>query len=1331
MKTLCTLCGVLTVLVSLSLAQTGTTSVRGIVADKTGAAIAHARVTLTNNGQALKRETQTDSSGEYRFLALPPGTYTLVVETSGFRKFEENNLALPVDVAVTSNVTLEIGTSLEKVDVLAQTETVNTTDASLGNAFSETQVKELPLESRNVPDLLSLQAGVLYTGDRADVDRDVDTRSGAVNGARSDQSNVTVDGIPANDKGGDAFTSVLPVTLDSVQEFRVTTTNYGADQGVSSAAQVALVTKSGTNNFHGTVYEYNRNSYFSANDYFIKAAQINSGLPNKPPQLNRNIFGASFGGPIRKDRLYFFLNYEGYRDAEAISAERTIPTASARNGVIEYYCLNGDTTLCPGNSVTVNGTTYSARPGYMALSPSQITTMDSHSQAPQPGPNPVVEQYMGTYPLPNDTTVGDGVNTAGYRFRAATHNTKNWYIGKLDYNLTANGQHRLSLMGALANEANPGAPFLPGTAPESTLVSFNKGLIATYSAVFSPTLLNNLRYGFVRQSLGNEGDSNLPWNYLNFDQGVTRSSVFERPIHNFTDDVSWVRGKHSWQFGFQFAFLRNPESNQNDSFSAGFANQDWMYNSGISQPTNTDPLNPRNNGYPEVDSSFVSNYDAAVTSLLGMITLGNAVYNYNRDGSTLTPGAPVTRRFAEDSYEMYAQDTWKVKPNLTLNVGLRYSLFSPPWETNGLQVGTTVNLGDWFDARGKGMLQGQPSNLQPLISYQWAGKANGKPGYYGWDHRDFGPKIGFAWSPNPSGGWLEQLFGPTGTTSIRGGFGMVYDRVGESLVDTFDQNGSFGLSTQLNNPSDYETSITAPRLTNMNAIPQMDYANPTSNPPGCPCTAQPILEPAPQGGFPQQFPEGLGAITWGIDPNLKTPYSYTVDFAVSRQLKSNFTLDVAYVGRMSHRLLAQDDLAMPLDIVDKQSGLDYFTAERGLAAVFRPQLLAGVSNPTQSFSSSQVSQKVQQFWTNQIQPITNGVPYQLSGCTGTDSSGNPILLPTTDPVLFAFDTFCATAFNDSLALYNLDYNGIPGYNSNQLYFTSGGQYSYYAQQFSSLYAWRSIAWSNYNSMQASLRHRMSHGVQFDLNYTYSKAIDISSDAERVSPASNGSLLGLNNNIINAWNPAAQKGVASFDATNQINSNWVIELPFGRGRLLAHDANKGVDAAIGGWQFTGVFRWTSGFPVTVDNGFSAFPTNFEMEGNADKVGPVKTGAYLNTPTATSGQLNPNPNIFANGVLAINSFSYAWAGESGARDPIRGQGFFGIDIGLAKRWLMPWSDKQSVQFRWEAFNLTNTARFDAQSALLSDSLGLGSATTFGNYSGLLTNPRIMEFALRFEF
>jgi len=1320
-------------LIPNSFAQTGTTSLRGTVTDKSHAVVAGAKVTLVNTAQNFSREMATPASGEFEFLALPPGTYVLTIEKEGFAKFEKNDLQLLVNVPGSLNVTLQVGSTIQQVEVSAQTQTINTTDASLGVAFNENQVKQLPLESRNVPDLLTLQTGVVYTGDRPDIDKDVDTRSGSVNGSHSDQSNVTVDGIPANPKGGYAFTAVLPVTLDSVQEFRVTTSNYGADEGVSSGAQVALVTKSGTNEIHGSVYEYNRNSYFSANDYFIKAAQLASGDPNKPQKLNRNIFGASLGGPIKKDRLFFFLNFEGYRDAEAISVVRTVPTAALRDGVVQYLCPllpngNPDTTTCPGNTVAgISHANYTAPAGYFALGPADLTKMDQ-TLGPSGTPlgyNPVVVKYMsdtfGKF-LPNDTTTGDLVNTAGYRFAAPTNTKKNWYIAKLDYNITRDAKHRLSVSGALANENSDAstaqAPFLPGSPAEKTIVDFNKGIIAGYSAVISSALVNNFRYGFIRESVGTIGDSNQPWNYLSaFNQGVTYSSAFQRPTHNLTDDLSWIHGRHTWQFGFQFSFMRNPETNSNSSYDGGYANQDWFLNSGLSTTT-ASPLNPGNySQYPAVDSSFQGNYDSSVTSLLGMITLGSAVYNYQRNGQSLPSGTPVSRHFAEDSYEMYAQDIWKVKSSLTLTLGLRYSLFSPPWETNGLQVTPTTSLGDWFNQRGIGMAQGLPTNRLAPITYDWSGPANGKPGFYNWDYHNFGPRVAFAWSPESTSGLLGALFGGPGKTSIRGGFGMVYDRVGESLVDTFDQNGAFGLSSILNNPSNVETSLTAPRLTDMNIVPATDYVG------------VPILEPDNGSTFPKTYPLGNGAITWGIDDKLKTPYSYTIDFAVSRELPSGFSLDVAYVGRLSHRLLAQSDLALPLDIYDKKAGIDYFNAEIALAKAFRPALKAGQNDATLHFNPNSLPANVQQFWMDQIQPITNGVPYLMNGCTGLDKGGNPVNIPTTNPILFAFDTFCSTHFNDSLGLYKLDFNGLPGFDatkpgdaSSQMYYFAQGQYTYYSSQFSSLYAWRSIAPSNYHAMQVSLHHRMTRGLQFDFNYTFSMSIDISSNAERIGAASNSSLQEPNSNIINSWSPQTQRGLSSFDLTHQFNANWIYELPFGRGKWIGKDSNRAVDAFIGGWQLSGLFRLTSGFPISVDNGTSNYPTNFELEGNANQVAPVRTGVFYNTGV---------PNLFSNGPAALSSFDYAYAGQAGQRDIIRGDGFFTIDMGLAKRWTMPWSEKQTLQFRWEVFNITNSVRYDVQAGLINGSLGLGSGGSFGNYGGLLTNPRIMQFALRYEF
>jgi hypothetical protein len=182
------------------------------------------------------------------------------------------------------------------------------------------------------------------------------------------------------------------------------------------------------------------------------------------------------------------------------------------------------------------------------------------------------------------------------------------------------------------------------------------------------------------------------------------------------------------------------------------------------------------------------------------------------------------------------------------------------------------------------------------------------------------------------------------------------------------------------------------------------------------------------------------------------------------------------------------------------------------------------------------------------------------------------------------------------------------------------------------------------------------------------------------------------------------------------------LPFGKGKWLGKNDSRVTDAFIGGWQFTGLFRLTSGFPVSVDNGTSNYPTNFELEGNANQVSAVRTGVFYNTGV---------PNLFANGPSAISNFDFAYAGQAGQRDILRGDGYFSVDMGLAKRWTMPWSEKQSLQFRWEVFNITNSVRFDVQSGLINGSLGLGSGGSFGNYGGLLTNPRIMQFALRFEF
>ena len=1324
-------------------AQTGTTSVRGTVTDKTGATIAGAKVTVSNAGQGLHRETVTDGTGAYEFLALSPGGYSLTVESKGFRKFEQKNLQLLVNLPATVNAALEVGSASETIEVSAQAVTLNTTDASLGVPFTERQVKELPLEGGSVPELLSLQAGVVYLGNRTDINLSIDTRSGAVNGAHSDQSNITLDGVSVNDETqGYAFTSVLPVTQDSVEEFRVTTTNYNADQGRSSGAQVTLITKSGTNAFHGSLFESHRNTITTAGDYFVKQAEIRDGFPNKPLKLLRNVFGGSLGGPILKDRLFFFADYQGFRQREENSVVRIVPSASMRDGVIFYQCDHTSATVatdCPGGSVAGQSGKSHKIPApvtqpdgtivaYTALSPGQITTMDPLNI----GPSAVMIPYLRGLPLPNDTSVGDGVNFTGYRFRAPISTTNNWYIARADFKITQNGNHTLFWRGGLKNDIHNDVPYFVGGNPEHSTLDLSRGFSLGYTAILRPTLINNLRWGFTRQSFGDTGNNttqrvvffrglndNSTSNFSS--DAVTRSRNFQVPVHNFVDDISWSKGRHTIQLGGNVAFIRNPRTSQLNSFSDGFTNASWLDNASLANSGSATDMDPAAFNLPAVDGSFQNNYDYPMIALVGAVTQVDATYNYLRDGSILPQGSPTKRHFGADSYELYVQDSYRVKPTLTVNLGLRYSLFSPPWETTGLQVSPTISLGKWFQQRGANMLKGLPSNLDPLVSFDLSGPANGsKNNWYNWDYKDFGPRVSFAWSPKSSGGLLKSLFGDGGKTSIRGGFGIVYDRIGQGLLTTFDRTGSFGLSTTLTNPAGLEDMSTAPRLTGLNTVPTTDNTGAT------------LFLPAPPGKFPQTFPNTLDtggfAITWGVDDTVKTPYSYTLDLSVGRELPNNFSIEVSYVGRLSHRLLAQADLAMPLNLVDPKTKVDYFSAATALAKVAKTGVL------TQNVNAAMIGPTAQ-YWVNMIGPLEGPNPgnggqggsYRIKRCTGGASTG------TTDPVQAAYDLFCGFNGNETTALFVLDLLGISDANNvqncgqpatppnppnppcNPRFFPVGGANSFFNSQYSSLYSWRSIGAANYHGLQFNLRHRMSHGIDFTLNYTYSKSVDLASDAERI-----GAWSGLGGEVINSWQPNALRGVSDFDTTHQINANWIIEMPFGRGKPIGREAHGFTEAVIGGWELTGLTRWTSGFPVNISNG-ATWPTNWQLGGQATRIGPVKTGVTKNPDGSVN--LFPDPQ----GPTGIDAFRHDFPGESGMRNVIRGPGFVGLDLGLSKRWKMPWAESQTFQFRWEVFNVPNFTRFDVQSITNS----IDQSSSFGKFTGLLTNPRSMQFALRYEF
>ncbi|GAC1619810.1 MAG: hypothetical protein PVS2B2_06720 [Candidatus Acidiferrum sp.] len=1301
-------------------AQTGTTSLRGTVMDKTGAAIAGAKVTVSNTAQAVKREVVTSETGSYAFQALPPGNYALVIEIANFRRYENKGLELLVDVPSTVNATLEIGAATETVEISGQVEAVNTTDASIGNAFNSRQILALPFEGRDAAGVLSLQPGVTFIGNN--VDTGVDTRNGAVNGGRSDQANITLDGVDNNTQlTGDAFVGAVRSTLDSIEEFRVTTAGVNSDQGRSSGGQVTLVTKSGTNTFHGSAYEQNRSRIGEANDWFNKHTQLNNGEKNVPGELVRNVFGGSLGGPIKKDRLFFFLNYEGLRRNESAQVSRNVPGTELRDGVVNYPCAatldaNGNVIqtaaqVCPGTSMVtgVSGTKYAIAPGTFAVGPAEIKQMDPNctglGTCPMGnGVNTAVLAVLQQYQQPNSSACvnQDGFNISCISFSAPNPVRQNTSIAKVDYNLNQSGTHRLFLRGNYQSDSNSQVPQFPGGPAIRVTRDTSRALAAGYLAVFSNSLVNNFRYGFTRQSRSAQGLQTQQLTSLRFLDDLrpaTSTNNFHVPVHNWVDDLTWTRGKHTLQFGTNLRLINNVRTSNATSFNGALVNPLYL---------NTTPagsggsLDPGAFGFPAVDPGNASVYNNAIIDLVGIVDQVTGNYNRTKTGAVLPQGAPVARHFRSWEYDWYVQDVWHVTSSLTITGGLRYTILEPPYETTGTQAAPNLSLGDFVSQRARLQALGQVAS--PTFSFDLAGQANGKKPYWPYDYKDFGPRIAIAYSPRVTSGLLGAIFGGPGKSSIRAGFGIVYDHFGQGIVNTFDQNGTFGLTTSITNAASIQTVDGGARFTGLHDIP-------VSSNDGV------LLTPAPSGGFPATPPTSVlnnpvQQISWGLDDKIKTPYSELVDFSVTRELPGGFVIEAAYVGRFAHRLLQQRDLAMPLNIKDPKSGMDYFTAATILSKDFYAQTPVQNVRPIPFFEN--------------LFPAAAGTNASLCGDGSTGNGGAPgngaLANPTATQSLYEL-YYCNTGggtFGETNAINIFDSFCFPACLNQQPGQAPapsgqpGGPFQFYSPQFTALYAWSSTGSSSYHAGEFTLRSRPTHGLQFDLNYTLSKSLDVCSDAERV-----GTFGGLCA-IINTWAPNQLRGPSDFDARHAINSNLVYDLPFGRGRKFGSQWTHLENTLLGGWEIAGVGRWSSGLPFSVGDGFT-FPTNFQLTGNAVNNGPAPaTGlAFL---TATG-----DPYAFkqGGGGSAISNFRFAFPGESGQRNNFRGQGYFGIDAGVNKTFQI--TERHAIRLSAYAFNLTNSVRFDAQSV----SANLTTPATFGLYSNTLTNSRRMEFAVRYSF
>jgi hypothetical protein len=1221
---------------TLSVFAQATSSLRGKVADAQGGALPGVTVVLTNTETSFMREVVTDETGSYSLLQVPPGTYTITADLPGFQ-MASAKVALQVNTPATLDLRMEIGGLTESLTVEAAVAVINTTDASIGNAFKEVQVRQLPLMTRNVVELLSLQPGVTPTGETL--------------GARRDQNNIMLDGVDINDnqtsglenatqnaqQGGlntgnqreSGFNAALPVPLDSVQEFRVTVGGQNSNQGRSSGGQVSLVTKSGTNSLHGSAYEYNRDTAFSSNNWFSNR----SGIPRE--QLKRNQYGVSLGGPVKRDRVFFFANVERRKDNSAANQLRKVASNTLRTGTIMAKASDGQT---------------------YALGPDALRAIDPLRL----GSSPAILALLNSMPEGNDPSAGSdsGLNFSGYRFNAPALLDNRAYVAKVDVKLDNKSAHNLSVRTTVAdNSRDLALAQYPGQAANSVELNTSYGVSASYTGVLSTNVINTANFGLTDIRMKRTGTLGSTLNLDQIDVPIDLTRPFERsaPTYNFINDLTWNKGAHTITMGGNLRLVRNNRTSFANAYPTFSYGRGSLLGLGSDMVTATQAYLAQLTGNPNIRLTDATNVTRAMGDLFGVITTSSMTYSYDADGNPLPVGDPTVRNFASNEFEVYYGDNWRVTPNLTLTYGVRYMNLGVPYETSGLQVAPLFPLQEFFQERLAGMAAGIPSNQlsHALMAYDFIGPENGKNSWYASDRNNFAPRVSVAYSPED--GFLSLLTGKGGV--IRAGGGLVYDRFGSDLVTKFDSNASFGLS-----------DIVRAASVNFTTGQRFNGTLPT-------------IPAAPTHEFPFTPPEVnfIGGNYMGIDTTLHTPRSWNANVSVARELRGGLTAEVGYVGRWGRDLLMQTDAG-------------------GWAALFK--------DPTSG-----------QTWKEMAHAIR---AIRDAGITPAQVRANPSLAGTL-PWIENMAPALANMFfpgNATANYYDLIWGQYGGSDADATHaidrvrsaafpncIIKTGCYTMYPVQSSGMSMWTNAGYSNFNGMTVSLRKAYAKGVSFDFNYTLSHSLDNGGAPE----SGGGSAAGI---MLNPYDLDSFYGDSDFDVRHNVNSNVLLELPFGRGKALLGDAGALTEALVGGWQLSTIFRYRSGLPTSVAYS-GIWPTNFSFTTLADPIGAYDDGVTVNQ----SG----NPAIFDSTTEAAN-WKPMLPGEVGTRASVRLAPFYNTDLSLTKYFSMPGGHR--LQFRAEAFNAFNNVNFTKVS------LDAASPNSFGVFTE--AGPaRVMQFAIRYEF
>lgn len=1300
-------------------------AVTGTVTDPTGAVVPGAVIILTAPATNETQTTKTDSGGRYTFPHVAPGTYTITASAPSFRKL----IITGIDVAVTQTRTidlhLEVGAVTETIEVVASPMTeLQTADASVGVTIGGQELNQLPVVGRSAVDLIFVQpavapdmtkaAGLTSTLGGGDVG------GGAIAGARSEQVTFSVDGgFATSDLEGSnsyigpsaenaAVSPIVPVPQDSVQEFRVATNNPSAQLSGGSGGQVAFITKSGTNAFHGSAYEYHQDDGLNANGWTNNYYGI-----HKPHTVD-NRFGADLGGPIKKDKLFFFGFYEGRRFHDSAQDESLVPTNTLKEGILTFngtqYNLNPAngplSTGCQGG--TVNGTTYTGQCDPRSIGVSPTTLAD-----------------LALLPSPNDCSVGDQCqNTGGYVFNYPTPIITD--IGKLKMDYTINSKWSAFVSWTYSDTTRAstaqvsilnGADKSVSTDPYTeNFISFQvQGQLSPQvTSVTHGSYLKNW-WGWGRatpstlgvsgtdQALqltgegtgqyGNATTTKLLSDPININTQQARNRIWDGHDWFIAQDFTWVHNKHTFQFGGT-GMIWDDYHFRTDDVLGGLTNAPELYVGATTQPDGymssvTIPSAFEPAGLTGDQQTY---WGGLYATLLGLVDHSTQIGVRNGNFTPLPLGTGLYDNVRIPTFSTYFQDTWKLTSDLTFTMGLDYGVQLTPSEQNGKEVVLTYAgtnqpvdnqqyLGERRTELGEGVDFATGQNLfNPLFSWtpvdSLSGPLHGKMRETAWD--DLGPRFAVAWQPH----YNNKLFGNHATV-IRGGYALIFDRT--SAVNE-------ALSPLLTGGLANAQQCVGPVFSSSGAVCSNGTTDPTNafrigvDGSSVPVPAPQAL-PIPWTPTPTTGAEGSSPLflSGALDPYAKPAHSHAIDLTIQRALPGHLTFEIGYIGRFSRNLPQGESLGAPdFMMKDAKSG----------------QTLA------QAFDAISLYERC----------VDGGVPGNVSG--GHYSNGTPC--GTLAPQPFFEDLFGpggtqlvlsddpnSIAFNGDLGDFMgdvvdpaLSTAGLPAIDERQIYLSTNTT---------------DHGWSNYNAMFTTVRKSFSNGLIFQFDWTWSHAIGIQ---------------GINQQYIYSNNspyyPNVDKSSEPFDHKFVLHWMGYYDLPIGRGRTYFHDINRGLDAVIGGWSTSAIFTFYTGAPICITDefgNFGAIATN------------LGTCALMTEPLNFKVHyVDGKPNAFADPDAAWSSLEYPLLSqdEQIPYDELRAWNYWNLDLTLAKTFNI--TEKVKMKFSADAFNVFNKNILAAPTAfgtLDIENPGPANGGSFGAITSQGNTPRVLQLGLRIDF